>query len=250
MASPHDERWNIHLQNYRAFVRVNGRHPRRPSVDPLEARLSEWAHEQRRLYRGQRDQSLRLDRRVELEKIDGWEWNPRRGPSPRSDHWENQRAAVERHYAEHGRYPRLTADDPHERRLAGWVKNQVERLPGRDDELGRSRYDAVLATPGWPSRREQTWLQMIRLLEEFVDTHDRLPRRTPARTSDVSDDDRHEHMLSMWCANQRRFERIATADKPYPEERRARLDRVTGWSWSKRVGRGARVKRSVTSYAA
>jgi hypothetical protein len=165
-------------------------------------------------------------------------WTPRRGPTPRPDRWESQRQQVERHFLEHGLYPRLTADDPHERRLAGWVKNQVERLPSRDDELGRNRYEAVLATPGWPIPRQQTWLEMVQLLEAFVDENGRLPKRTPARTSDIPDCEQHERMLSMWCANQRRFERAATVDKPYPEERRARLDRVTGWSWAKPHARG------------
>jgi hypothetical protein len=254
MASPHDERWNAHLESYRAFVHEYGRHPRRPSTDILEARLSEWAHEQRRLHRGQRKQPLRPDRQAELEAIAGWMWNPKRGPSPRPDRWESQRLAVERHFREHGRYPRLTAEDPTERRLAGWVKNQVERLPGRDDPLGRSRYDAVLATPGWPTPRQQTWLEMVRLLEAFVDEHGRLPKRTPARTSDVPDCEQHERMLSMWCANQRRFERAATVDKPYPEERRARLDRVKGWSWAKPHARSRRrpssVRRRASSFAA
>jgi hypothetical protein len=254
MVSPHDERWNAHIDSYRAFVLEHGRHPRRPSADLLEARLSEWAHEQRRLHRGQRRQPLRPERQAALEAIDGWMWNPRRGPSPRPDRWENQRLAVERHFAEHGRYPRLSADDPHERHLAGWVKNQVERLPGRDDELGRSRYDAVLATPGWPVPRQQTWLEMVQLLEAFVDENGRLPKRTPARTSDIAECEQHERMLSMWCANQRRFERAATVDKPYPEERRARLDRVAGWSWARPNARGRRrpssIRRRASSFAA
>ena len=240
MASPHDERWNIHLQNYRAFVCVHGRHPRRPSVDPLEARLSEWAHEQRRLHRGQRDQSLRPDRRAQLETIEGWDWNPRRGPSPRSDHWENQRAAVERHFAEHGRYPRLTADDPHERSLA-----PIGQEPGRASTPVETTSSAAAATtPCWrpragplvDSRPGCRWSGCSRNSSRRTTG---FPKRTPARTADVTDDDRHEHMLSMWCANQRRFERIATADKPYPEERRARLDRVPGWSWSKHAERGS-----------
>lgn len=254
MASPHDERWTSHLEDYRAFVQTHGRHPRRPSADRLEALLSEWAHEQRRLQRGQRKQPLRPDRRAELEAVDGWMWNPRRGPTPRPDRWESQRQQVERHFLEHGQYPRLTADDARERRLAGWVKNQVERLPGRDDDLGRERYEAVLATPGWPIPRQQTWLEMVRALEAFVAENGRLPKRTPARTADIPQCDRHERMLSMWCANQRRFERAATVDKPYPEERRARLDRVAGWSWAKPHARGrrrsARITRREPSYAA
>jgi hypothetical protein len=240
MASPHDERWNAHLENYRAFVLARGRHPRRPAVDDLEARLSEWAHEQRRLFRGQRARPLRSDRQAELESIAGWQWNPRRGPIPRPDRWESQRQAVERHFIEFGRYPRLNSEDPRERRLAGWVKNQVERLPSRDDDLGRSRYDAVLATPGWPIPRQQTWLGMVQLLEAFVVEFGRLPKRTPARTADVPEREQHERMLSMWCANQRRFERAATIDRPYPEERRARLDRVSGWSWAKPHAHGRR----------
>jgi hypothetical protein len=81
---------------------------------------------------------------------------------------------------------------------------------------------------------------MVRLLEAFVDQNGRLPKRTPARTAEVPEGDQHERMLSMWCANQRRFERAATVERPYPEERRARLDRVRGWSWAKPQARGRR----------
>jgi hypothetical protein len=178
---------------------------------------------------------MRGDRRAALEAIDGWVWVPRRGPAPRVDHWESRRLAVACFFDEHGHYPRLGAPDAGERLLAGWVKNQVERLHRRDDELGQTRYRAVLATPGWPVTRVEIWQGMVQRLERFVAENGRMPVRTPPLANDVADDDQAvERELSMWCANQRRFERAATPDKPYPEERRARLDRVEGWTWAQR----------------
>jgi hypothetical protein len=234
LTSPQDQRWNARLETYRAFVARTGRHPRRPAESAIEAQLSEWAHEQRRLYRGQRGHPMRESRILALEAVEGWVWVPRRGPTPRADHWESRRLAVVRFFEEHGHYPRLGATDADERRLAGWVKNQVERLPGRHDELGQSRYRAVLATPGWPVKRVETWLSMVQRLERFVAENGRMPARTPPRSSDISPDESDERELSMWCANQRRFERAAKPGKPYPEERRARLERIDGWTWAKR----------------
>ena len=245
MTSPQDQRWNARLDSYRAFVEQTGRHPRRPAETEFEAQLSEWAHEQRRLYRGQRGHPMRGDRQAALEAVEGWIWAPRRGPTPRADHWESRRLAVASFFDEHGHYPRLGAPGAEERRLAGWVKNQVERLPARDDELGQTRYRAVLATPGWPVTRVETWTTMVQRLESFVAENGRMPARTPPRASDIAAHESVERELSMWCANQRRFERAATRKKPYPEERRARLDRVDGWTWAQRRRQGqARARRT------
>jgi hypothetical protein len=233
VASIRDERWNAVLAAYREFVRTTGRHPRRPSEDADENRLSEWAHEQRRLYRGQRSEPLRADRREALEEVPGWEWAPRRGPSPAQDRWEERRAAVESFYLERGHYPRLVATDAEERQLASWVKNQVERLPERDDALGVARYTAVLATPGWPEPRVAAWASMADALEEFVRKNGRQPIRTLPRAPRAAELDEAERVLSMWSANQRRFERASTAEKPYPAQRRERLERIPGWKWAK-----------------
>jgi hypothetical protein len=231
-----DDRWNDNLEAYRAFVVDHGRHPRRPSSDTAENRLSEWAHEQRRLYRGQRAEPLKPARRAALETVPGWEWSPPRGPSPAHDRWEARRSAVAEFYEAHGRYPRLTSDDAAERQLAGWVKNQVERLPSRSDTLGERRRKAILETPGWPEPRVTAWSMMADALEEFVSAHDRMPIRTLPRAPKQVELAPGERALSMWCANQRRFERSATRARPYPPERRERLERIPGWQWAKPRG--------------
>lgn len=233
MANPRDLRWTAFCEQYYEFVVRNNKHPRRPSTDRVENTLSEWAHEQRRMYRGQRKQPLRDDRREALERIPGWSWTPRRGPQPAHDRWESHRQDVIEFYLKTGHYPRLTADDPSERKLAGWVKNQLERLPGRVDEIGVKRIAIINTTPGWPQPRSTAWSNTAANLEAFVREHGRLPRRSSStadglRTPEVE----RERALSMWCANQRRFESAATATKPYPRDRRERLERIPGWRWS------------------
>lgn len=245
MAYPRNLRWSALREQYCEFVIEHNRQPRRPSADREENSLSEWAHEQRRMYRGQRQQPLRADRRRALEEIPGWTWEPRRGPQPANDRWESHRLAVVDFYHTNGRYPRLTASAAAERKLAGWVKNQLERLPGRTDDIGIGRRERIRTTPGWPRPRATAWAQTADELDKFVRETGRLPRRSSTKRSDTAPTAEsvaaaqaaesaqdHERMLSMWCANQRRFEHSATAANPYPRDRRDRLESIPGWRWS------------------
>lgn len=72
-------------------------------------------------------------RRVRLESLPGWSWDPR------GDRWESRAESLRQFIAERGRTPRVRTEDVDERALAHWYSRQrVALTEGRiSDERAR-----------------------------------------------------------------------------------------------------------------
>ena len=172
-------------------------------------RLGSWAAVQRH----QAD-TLPSDRRVRLEVLPGWTWDPT------ADRWEAT-FAVLRGYVEREGHAAVPSSQVEEGvRLGSWVTSQRTNEAG----LEPSRRARLASLPGWTwDPLDNQWEKMFDLLRVYAhrEGHSRVPVSHVEAGSN----------LGTWAATQRNKPERLT---PY---RRDRLDALPGWTWDPLVQR-------------
>ena len=196
------EFWFGMLQKY-----VEGEHHARVPQDHMEAgfRLGGWVAKQR----AHREQ-LAADRRNELERLPGWEWNVREAQ------WEEAYRLLCA-YAEREGHGRVLLDHVEaDFNLGWWVVNQRQYRDRMDPEH-RSRLEEI---PGWTwDAREAYWEEGFEHLCQFTE------RQGHARP--LGDHLEEGYALGQWVMVQRTF----FQKKMLAPERVTRLESLPKWSW-------------------
>ncbi len=207
---PFEDLWETQFAAVAAFVAEQG-HARVPRsyVSPAGYKLGTWVQ-------GQRDNRDEMpdDRRIRLEALDGWEWDPN------ASGWEEAFAALVMFVNERGQgnvpARHRTADGfP----LGRWVSKQ--RSSRREGRLSPEREARLAAVDGWAwDPRAATWEVGFRALERYVAEHGHAGFRVNHVTVDG-------FRLGQWANGQRAEQRLGRLSP----EREARLAAVDGWAW-------------------
>lgn len=178
-----DERFFRNVDDYAAFRASRGREPNRLSADLNEKRLARWLDNARS---GALD--ITQERRAALDAVNpNWD-------TPRTQPWKRRLETYVSFLTEHGREPRLRAEDRAERTLAEWMRTQRSTA----DRLSADRVAALdAAVPNWHVRRRvaPTFEERVGEYAVFLATH----RRDPGRSSDSAE----EASLASWLYRQR-----------------------------------------------
>ena len=197
--------WEFWLGLLEQFVDAHGhaRVPRRYSFAGYK--LDNWVTNQRAF---RRRGALSEDRQRRLEQLPGWSWEPF------DDQWEQTFTSL-REFVEangHSRVPRSNDQ------LGGWVQAQRQKFAKgtlEDDRLRR-----LEALPGWTwdpydSQWETGFAHLVDYAREHG--HARIPRSYKVDGFNVG----------WWVSTQR--QKFVTGS--LGDDRRKRLESVTGWSW-------------------
>ena len=193
-----------HLQRY-AEENGNTSVPQRYIVDGFK--LGVWINTQRINW-----SKLDEQRQQRLQKLPGWTGNTRVAQ------WENGFDHLARYVAEHGD-ARVRFDCVFDGfRLGQWVT--VQR--GNWESLSDERRQRLQELPGWAvSAREDWWEEGFRRLHEYV-------RRNGHACPPQSYADPDGFQLGSWVAGQRQ----SNTKGALSAERKARLQKLSGWEWT------------------
>lgn len=129
------------MRSVEAYVSRTGRLPRinlrKQSGDSEEPLLANWLRYQRRY-----QSSLTAQQRARLEALPGFEWEPW------DSAWDDKYLAYSLFLKCYGRRPRRRSDDPSERSLATWYRNQRARQA--HGLLPKHRADELRRLQQWP----------------------------------------------------------------------------------------------------
>jgi predicted helicase len=205
-----DAKWDEGYRQLLHYVEQNG-HPNVPQgfITVDHYRLGGWVLEQR-----SNRATLAADRTQQLEKVDGWAWEPH-------DAWwaeglRQMQDYIERHGDGLVSAKHITDDDY---RLGQWVN--VQRTNYAKGNLSADRAAQLEKLDGWVwDGRDALWEREFSRLLEFVNTTGALPRQ-----ADVTDDGFN---VGQWMIAQRQFFRRGKLSA----DRIKRLEKeVPGWKW-------------------
>ncbi len=171
-------------------------------------KLGQWLQVQRTT-----KDEMPMQRRHRLESLEGWTWDPY------ATDWEDGFARLQRYCDEKGtsRVPRTyKAQDGF--KLGGWVSTQ--RVAKDTISPGRRRRLESLVGWAWDVVTA-TWEEAYRHLQRYCEAQgtSRVPGKYKTKEG---------FNLGVWVANQRQDMEVM------PEERRNRLERLSGWVWNGR----------------
>ena len=204
--------WEDGFAHLKQFVNQKGHARVSQTAREDGYRLGQWTSNQRHAYaKGILDPV----RRRRLEALPGWTWDTL------TTSWEEAYGYLVRFVERegHARVPTGHLEDSYP--LGTWVGNQAR--PHRKGTLTPDRRARLERLPGWTwDRRELQWEEGFANLQKFVERegHARVPRG----------DRENGQKLSQWVIVQRQAHRKGTLDSV----RRARLERLPGWTWDAR----------------
>ena len=171
--------------------------------------LGSWVARQRDAFQGDR---LENTRRVHLEGLPAWSWDPR------EEQWAAGFDALQRYVQINGTstVPAQCVFDHF--RLGQWV--QVQRV--RREELSTERRSSLEQLPGWqwPTGMQRIpWEQVVSLLAAYVDEHGNAHVPKEYRPNGFA--------LASWVGRQR----AAYAERTLTQEQIRQLTAVQGWTW-------------------
>jgi superfamily II DNA or RNA helicase len=172
-------------------------------------KLATWIKTQRTAFM---KDHLSEERRKRLEALSGWQW------VPFTAHWEEGFRFLEQYLSREGnaRVPQGHVEDDF--KLATWIKTQ--RKAFMKDHLSEERRKRLEALSGWQwDSHAAQWEEGFRFLDQYLsrEGNARVPKRY------VEDD----YRLGYWVVSQR----TAFKKDNLSEERRKRLEALSGWEW-------------------
>jgi superfamily II DNA or RNA helicase len=225
---PFADDWAAGLAALRSFAAREG-HAHVP-WDHVEGdlRLGRWVVKRRAEYTGERLDPVRA---AELEKVRGWNWDPR------TEAWVTGLAALRGFVARegHARVPSNHVEDG--LRLGSWVGSR--RQDHKRGRLSPARAAELEALPGWTwDKFEGDWAEGLAALHAFVarEGHARVP----------GDHVEGNLRLGEWVKTRRAERRGGRLDPG----RVAELEALPGWMWDPAADRWASALAALRAYAA
>jgi len=214
------------LQRYVA-EHGNSRVPRGYEVDGLK--LAGWVTRQRVAYDAD---TFREDRRLQLETLPGWTWDPF------ADQWEVGFNALLRYIDQHGPRPVPQSCVVDGFTLGSWVTQQrIKRIDGSLDSDRERRLEEV---PGWSwNPKDDQWNAGFRRLCEYLSGEGN--RSIPAKM--VMPDG---FRLGQWVDVQRGRQTKGTLRR----DRQQLLEGVDGWTWNPQQDKWEERFAELTTYVA
>ncbi|GAB4822676.1 hypothetical protein N2152v2_009722 [Parachlorella kessleri] len=221
--------WEQACQQVAAFQRQHGRLPRASADEqgvllPGEHPLGVWCTEQQRRKAGSKGPPLSAQERAAVLAIEGWSW------------WATKRVIKpwQRCYFV-----------PGEQALGGWINAQRKHFRGQQQPpLSPELIAALERTPGWSWGEYvvEPWEVRFQQVQDFVQQHGRLPRRTARSNSPFLP---AEKELGVWVHSQRqkfkdqklsaeqrqRGKGSTNRSSALTAEQQAALAAVPGWYW-------------------
>jgi superfamily II DNA or RNA helicase len=210
---PIADKWEEGFQVLMRYASCNGHVRMRSAYVVNGYPLGAWVNTQRSFYnRGVLDP----EKQSRLLSVPGWAWDPY------GDKWEVGFSRLLEYVERHGHARVRRFEKLGEHNLGGWVKSQ--RRAFGDGSLNEDRKRRLAGLVGWTwDSYADLWEERFGLLLGYVERYgDAL-----VPTSYTADDG---YELGRWVAVQRNFQKDGTLESA----RRARLDILTGWSWSGR----------------
>ncbi len=208
------DQWKRRVDELGLFKRDHGRWPQKRSDDPAEQSLAHWRKNQRMSVRKEEARYGTSDRRAYLDQVaPGWS----------ASRWEERADELGCFTRDHGRRPRQYANDPAERSLARWLRDQRAEAKDVTRSAGGAERHEYLdrVAPGWASTvRWDSWLERADALREFHREHGRWPS--------FRSNNPHELSLADWQLRQRAY--VAQGANAQAAARRQHLDAIVpGW---------------------
>ena len=203
----HADQWEEGYRHLEEFVRNEG-HTRVPAkhVTVSGYCLGRWVNKERT----SRDK-ISLERKERLEALTGWSWDVL------ADQWEEGYQHLEEFVQQKG-HARVSGTY---RSLDGYKLGQwVTVQRSRRDSMSQERQERMETLTGWTwDPFADQWEEGFRQLEKYVrnEGHARVPRSYSAIDG---------FKLATWVSTQR-----VDRDK-IPQERKERLEALTGWAWT------------------
>ena len=202
---PHDSAWE-NFSRLQQFVEREG-HARVPLtyITPDGHELGTWVGTQR-----SRKDTMLSERRIRLESLDGWMWDPF------NEEWEGRFAQLQQYVKVHGhsRVPSVyTTSDGFG--LGMWVARHRYELK----KLSADRRTRLEALTGWVwGAKDALWEEGFAQLQQYVKTHGNAGVPSPYATPDG-------YRFGSWVGTQRaRRARLS-------QGKETRLEALDGWVW-------------------
>ena len=112
-------------------------------------------------------------------------------------------------------------------KIGAWCNRQRQAYKGTGKKPLTEKQKAVLeSVSGWWWDSDAAWFQKLDMLKAFVAAHSRLPSQKESFDG---------VKIGAWCTTQRQaYKGNAATSAPLSEEKKASLENVPGWWWTKR----------------
>jgi superfamily II DNA or RNA helicase len=228
----HDARWEEGFRRLEDYVRTNSDAAGVGGyVDPEDGfRLGRWVTKQRQKFAKNQLPTEYISR---LERLPGWRW------VVHDTKWDEGFGHLERYLAAHGDVEVAASyEDPDDGyKLGVWVGGQRGRWT--KGTLQGDRVKRLEAIPGWQwEPRDNRWEEGFSRLDEYVQQSGVAVIATKHMQGD--------YPLGQWVS----LQRTAYRDGTLSSERKERLERLPGWSWSPLADRWERMFGLLEQYVA
>jgi effector-binding domain-containing protein len=190
------------------WVNKNGRIPSSASDDLIERSLAIWAGHKRGY---KREGKLSIDEIKQIEKINGWDWDP-------TDTFDEKSKELIDWVNINGRLPSSSAKDPKEKQLGNWATHR--RKDKRQGRLADDRINKLEQIDGWHWHKDELQDEIYDEFADWVNKNKKMPS--------VLSKDKTERKLGTWACNRRVYQKIGKL----PEEDAKKLEKLNGWYWS------------------
>lgn len=209
--NPFDDAWQFGLERLKAYVEIYG-NAKVPITytDKDGFPLGRWVSKRR-----DNEKKLSKQRRLELERVTGWTWDPH------NTAWDNGFNALKVFNEKYGhtRVPKTEKYEKQKYSLSGWViKQRADR-----DSLSPQQVKKLESLKGWSwNPYKESWNQGFSELEKYFSENG--DARVPSNY--ITDSGFN---LGNWVVFAR------SKEKSLEEEWKKRLEGMPGWTWNSKV---------------
>ena len=200
--------WNNNLQKLIEFCNKYNRLPENKTIDKDEKRLDTWINNQRKKYK----KSILSEKEIKLlEEIKYWNWGF-------DDKWNKILNEIIIFYKINNRKPIYSSKDKNEKRLGGWISDQITNY--NKEILSKERINILEKLKWWSwNILDKQWHTKLQNTVEFYNKNNKIP------SCKAKDND--EKSLGMWIGSQRKNKKKGILSKEYIEI----LEKLNWWKW-------------------
>jgi len=211
--------WLNMFKNVEKYIKETKEYPSETSDNLVEVKMMIWIKQQKCVKKNTVRGILTEERIKLLESLLDWQWE-----KDFLGEWEDKLDLVISYYKEFNRFPSDHSKDKVEQVLGAWIVRQkgVKRKTYKAGILTDYQINKIEeAFPNWKWDTKIEWIDMYNELKEFLDKHDRYPKRSI----------KEEESLDKWIGRQRRIKYGTIKDGILTEERIKSLEELHKWKW-------------------